>query len=177
MARLRDEAEALAVALEFGLCDVPDAVAWADAWILREDVPPGWLCDVALAGGLAPRAVKDLLHDFPGEPDRGAVDRLVLAVFADRLREVPASGVAVVRTLYRLTLKGRLADPDLEDAARWADDELDLLEQGYAQTSVDDVVAFLQSSLEAAVDAPPAHWSIDTRTWRGALMREIEGSP
>src|SRR3712207_7908543 len=44
---LRDEAEALAQALELGACDVAEAIAWSDAQLLRQDPPPVALCEVS----------------------------------------------------------------------------------------------------------------------------------
>ncbi|WP_165246236.1 hypothetical protein [Paludisphaera soli] len=164
MARLRDEAEALAEALEFGLCDVRDAVAWADAWILREDVPHERLCDVSLASGRTPRAVMDLLHEFPGEPDRGAVDGLVLTILADRMRREPAPTAEVAWILNRMAHEGRLPDGHLCEVAWCARHELaDADDLGI---TVEEVAANLRSALDAATASTPARWSIDLRPHR-----------
>src|SRR5262245_289862 len=57
MSGLRDEAEALAEALEFGVCDVAEVIAWSDAQLLREEPPPGALCEVSLAHDRYPQDV------------------------------------------------------------------------------------------------------------------------
>lgn len=57
MATLRDESEALAEALEMGLCDVAEVIAWSDAGILREETPPISLCEVSMAQDHFPQDV------------------------------------------------------------------------------------------------------------------------
>jgi len=85
MSRMRDEAEALARALELGLRDVPEVIAWADAQILREDRPCEALCDVSLARGRYPQDVAGMLRRFPEAPDKAEVVRLLLCLMKDWL--------------------------------------------------------------------------------------------
>jgi hypothetical protein len=46
---IRDEAEALAIALSYGFADVAAVVRWADTIISTEQHPHSTVCDVALA--------------------------------------------------------------------------------------------------------------------------------
>src|SRR3954469_2618781 len=86
MSGLRDEAEALAEALEFGVCEVAEVIAWSDAQLLREDAPLRALCEVSLAHDRYPQDVAGMLRQCPGTPAKSNVSRLLVTLLDDRLK-------------------------------------------------------------------------------------------
>ena len=92
MSRLRDEAEALAKALEIGVCDVAEVIAWSDAQILRADPPLGTLCEVSLAHDRYPQDVAGMLRQSPGTPAKSNVTRLLVTLLNDRLKGTEQAG-------------------------------------------------------------------------------------
>jgi len=90
MSELRDEAEALATALEIGACDVAEVIVWSDAQLLREVSPPAALCDVSLSRDAYPQDVASLLRQLPGAPDYQSVERLLLSLVDAKMRSDPS---------------------------------------------------------------------------------------
>src|SRR5262249_27851149 len=135
MSGLRDEAEALAGALEFGLCDVAEVIAWSDAQLLREDPLPGALCEVSLAYDRYPQDVAGLLRQCPGTPAKSNVSLLLVTLLDHRLKGDPGRAYQVASALYQMALAEEIEDPHLREIAWWAWDALDLAEAGHIQES------------------------------------------
>ncbi len=156
MSELRDEAEAFARALEYGLCDPAEVVAWADARLLREDRPPLALCEASLARDSHPLDVAGVLRRCPGTPDGPETAKLLAALLKERLR------IDVDRTMYEAYLMandGALRDaPGLERVAWWTREALALSDDGYIEETRDEIVRVMSEALhEAAGDVawPP----------------------
>lgn len=159
MSRMRNEAEALARALEFSLRDVPDVIAWADAQILREDRPSEALCDVSLARGRHPLDVAGMLRRFPGAPDNPEVARLLLSLMRDRLSREEAWADRVAWMLYQMELAGELENPHLRWVSRWAWDALDLADSGYVEESRESIIRQMVDALDEATADNSSEWS------------------
>jgi hypothetical protein len=72
-----------------------------------------------------------------------------------------------VSALYTMACASEVPDADLDQAARWASDALDLAEAGHIAESRADIVAELRSELlkVAGPDEPRSHW---TGGWKPA---------
>jgi len=159
MSRMRDEAEALARALEFGLCDVAEVIAWADAQILREDRPCEALCDVSLARGRYPQDVAGMLRRLPGMPDKAEVARLLLSLIKERLSREADCADRIASWLYQMALAEEIEDPRLRDVSWWAWDELYLAPLGYTGESREEIVRQMMEALDEATAKTSASWS------------------
>ncbi len=104
MPGLRDEAEALAKALEFGICDVDEVIAWSDAQILREESPLVVLYDVSLACNRYPQDVADMLRQSAGTPDKANVGRLLVTLLDGELKRDAGRASLIASTLYHMAL-------------------------------------------------------------------------
>jgi len=159
MSQTRNEAEALARALEFGLLDVPDVIAWADAQILREDRPSEALCDLSLARGPYPVDGAGMLRRFPGTPNSPVAARLLLSLMKERLKHEVACADRIAGMLYRMALADEIEDPSLREISRWAWDELDLAEFGDIEESREEIVRQMVDALAAATADNDSKWS------------------
>src|SRR5689334_12185459 len=112
---IRDEAEALAIALRNGFADVSDAVRWAEAVISREQHPHWSVCDVALASRKRTSEVADMLEEVPGTADHGAVMDLLIQLIYRSLDAGEAERLA--RELYQMAIAGDINDDDLQKVA------------------------------------------------------------
>lgn len=158
MSGRRDEAEALAEALELGVCDVAEVIAWSDAQILAEDPPPGALCEVSLASDRHPRDVASLLRQCPGTPARSNVSRLLVALLDRRLKGDGGRADQIASALFQMALSEEIEDPHLEGIALWAYDALDLAEAGYIQESREQIVGQMADALGQAVADAATTW-------------------
>jgi hypothetical protein len=159
MSDLRDEAEALAQALQLGVCDVAEVIAWADAQILREDLPSGALCDVSLARDRHPFDVAGLLREFPGTPARSNVSRLLVTLLDHRLKVAAGRPDRIAKALYEMAFAHEIEDPQLSEIAYWAWDALDLAEAGYIQEAWEEVVDKMSAALDRAAERAATTWS------------------
>lgn len=144
---LREDAEALAMALELGFAAVEDAVSCADTRITALERPPGALIDVALAGRKPALEVAHLLRTIPGEIDPGRVSRRVIARFASDLEGGRATPERVVRALCSMQLEGRVPDPEAASEIGRLDDVFSLARDGICGTreeAVRDLREFLK---------------------------------
>jgi hypothetical protein len=164
VAELRDEAEALAEALELGVCEVAAVVAWADAQIERLTLVPTNLCDVSLARELYPQDVAGLLRQSPGSPDRTDVNGLVLMLVKDKLDGDPSQADRVAWTLYRMALADQIEDADLEQIGWWAWDGLAEADAGYIEESRDEVLQLMAAALDCAAAKAAVTWSVGIKT-------------
>jgi hypothetical protein len=158
MSGLRDEAETLAKALEFGVCDVAEAIAWADARLLREVRPPRALCEVSLSQGRYPQDVAGLLRQCPGTPDESAVWRLLTVLLKDLLNGGEAQAGRVASGLYQMAIAEAIEAPRLRMVAWWAWDALDLAAGGQIEESREDIVRGMADALEEAVGNSATTW-------------------
>lgn len=152
-AALRDEAEALARAVELGACATRDAVAWADAAIARDEAPHWTLCDVALARPRHPQDLAALLRQVPGTPQRDRILSLVLSLLRVRFAGGSLDAGRVAAILHRIAVSDSIDDPGLDRVAWWASEALDLADQGYLRETRDDVVASMRAALDSCADA------------------------
>jgi hypothetical protein len=159
MLGLRDEAEALAEALEFGVCDVAEVIAWSDAQLLRGDPPLGALCEVSLAHDCPPQDVAGMLRQCPGAPAKLNVSRLLVTLLAHRLNGDTGRADRIASALYQMALAGEIEDPHLGEIAWSAWDALDLAEAGHIQESREQVVGQMADALDRAAANAKTTWS------------------
>jgi hypothetical protein len=151
MAGLREEAEALAIALEIGGVDVPYAVAWADAQIAAAEHPHWSLCEVATAGRRYPQDVAGLLRNVPGHAEPAVARSLVVQLLAAHFDLRRAYQLA--SCLYQLAIAGDIDDPELKAIALWAWDGMDLADAGMILETSRDIAEQMRARLEAASEA------------------------
>lgn len=157
MSPSRDEAEALAVGLELGVCSIVDVVAWADAQLLREDAPPSVLCDVSLAGGRYPQDVAGLLRQVPGQACRPNIDRLLIVLMYHQLRRHSACAGPIAWALRELDFSHRIEDPQLSEFAFYLGHKAYLAEEGYGLEN--EVFQTMADVLEQAAERSGVTWS------------------
>jgi hypothetical protein len=161
MATLRDESEALAEALEMGLCDVAEVIAWSDAQLLREEAPPISLCEVSMAHDRYPQDVAALLRQSPGVPVQANVTGLLVALLNNKLKREPDRARRIASVLYTMALSDEIEDPDLKQVARWAWDAFDLADAGQIEESPEQVADELAVTLDRAATRAPIAWSVE----------------
>lgn len=159
MSQLRDEAEALATALEIGICDVAEIIAWSDAQILREDSPPAALCEISVSHDRYPQDVAALLRRCPGAPVSSRVQRLLVLLVRQKLARDPGCADKVASALYQMALAEEIEDPQLKSMAWWAWDALDLADAGHIVESREQITNQMASALEDATRSGDASWS------------------
>jgi hypothetical protein len=159
VSELRDEAEALAEALEFGICDVAEVIAWTDAQILREDPPIGALCEVSLAHDRYPQDVAGMLRQCPGTPAKSNVSRLLVTLLDDRLKGDSGRASQIASALYQMAFAEKIEDPHLREIAWWAWDALDLADAGHIQESRQQIVGQIADALDRAAANAATRWS------------------
>jgi len=126
----REEAEALATALDVGIVDVSEVVDWAVDRIAEEEHPHWSLCEIAIAGRKYPQDVAALLREIPGTFSASDVRRRVLSMMAPRLERDPRRADGIASALYQLALADEIEDGELKALAWWAWDRLDLADSG-----------------------------------------------
>ncbi len=159
MAALRDEAEALAIALTIGAVDVDEVIEWADAHIAALIAPHWALCEVATSRGQYPIDVAARLRELPGRADLAVSRRLVIALTARKLARDPSRANQFAVALYHMALAGEIDAPELERLAWWAWDALDLAASGMIEETPDQIVASMTEALDQALAEAPPQWS------------------
>jgi hypothetical protein len=157
--QLRDEAEALATALEIGICDVPEVIAWSDARIVREDAPPAALCEVSVSHDRYPQDVAGLLRQCRDKPVKLHVQRLLVLLLRDKLCRDRSWAGKVASALYQMALADDIEDPDLKSMAWWAWDALSLADAGHIRESREQITNQMAAALDAAARLGDAAWS------------------
>lgn len=147
---VKDEAEAMAVALRNGFTDVSDAVRWADVVISSEDHPHGSVCDVAVAVDKRTSEVADMLEEVPGTPDHDLVMDLLVQLVQQRFQD-DARAESIARWLYSMALAGNIHDEELLKVAWWAWDSLALADARIIGTRAD-VINAMRKSLAIAAE-------------------------
>ena len=129
---LRQEAEELAVGLEFNFDDVEDAVDWADANIAALASPPHALLEISMMGKSCRQDVVNLLRSLPGQADGSrACDDLLARMISAWMQKDDKAGridnalyamhkagllnAAVAEAYARLEYASRLVDAGLSD--------------------------------------------------------------
>ena len=107
---LRDEAEALAVLLEYGFAHVKDAIGWADAHIAELDEPPYPLIEISMAPITPGADVIYLLRTLPGRVDVAEMSRCAITLIAASFEQGDASLDHVTDALCRMSLAGYVPD-------------------------------------------------------------------
>jgi hypothetical protein len=159
MSQLRDEAEALAAALESGVCKVGEVISWADAQIMREDSPATALCEVALSYDRYPQDVAALLRKCPEAPDRSRAQRLLILLLHDRLKHDTGFADKVASAHYQMALSDEFEDPQLKSMAFWAWDALELADAGYSVESRAQITKQIAATLDHALRSGDTCWS------------------
>lgn len=160
----RDEAEALAIALELGLATVADVVAWADGWLARETQPHWVWSELALGASDPCDKVLGLLKEIPGALDESNARGLLLRRMHSRLTRATPRGREVAHALFQLAASDALDDPKVIALGRWADDELDLVRDGIKQGTAEEVVQEMRRVLEEAIErraGPATGWTFE----------------
>lgn len=138
------EARDLAIGLALGVIHAPDAVEWADAWIMRLDDPPYWLIEISTS----PRATPcDLLKLIPvAVGDEAASDQEFLGAMAVRFFDQGDSFGEILRLMYeRFCLCQWTEMTDVRQQIYVIDDEWDWDQQRAVETAR----TFLMSYLSA----------------------------
>lgn len=143
---LRDEAEALAIALEIGFASIEDVIDWADAKIVALDQPPYELIEVSCAGRQAVPDVAHALRAIAGTPDVAAASKIVIARMAAALDRGSTTAEKVARALYRMSLNGHVPEASAEGAMVGLDDAFDLAHGG-TYGSIEDAESDVRSFL------------------------------
>lgn len=159
MSQVRDEAEALATALEIGICNVAEVVAWSDAQILREKSPPASLCDVSVSHDRYQQDVAGLLRQCPGAPVKSRVERLLVLLLHEKLSRDARCADKVASALYQLALADDIENPGLKSIAWWAWDALDLADAGLFQESREQITNQVAEALDEAARLGDVDWS------------------
>lgn len=147
---LRSEAESLAIALEFGIIDVADAVCWADDRIAESDVPHVALCDVSMSPKDYPQDVASLLRKIPGQFNHDSSIARVLQLALDTLKSQRRTPECVAKSLFDLVVAGALPPGELSDGAWWYWDAFDMARQGCIKKTAEEITHQMLSALSRA---------------------------
>jgi len=166
MSQLRDEAEALARALQIGVCDVSEVIAWADAQIACQSEPHWALCEVALSRDRYPQDVASLLRQLPESIARHNVNALLVTLLNGKLKDNSDLADRIASALFQMALADEIEDPDLQRIGRWAWDALDLADAGSIAESRAQVVTEMTRALEHAAAETRIAWSVRVGSMR-----------
>jgi len=143
MARLcpttREQALVFAEALETGVADADEVIAWADGVVMETPRPDTALCEASLMRGKPRVELASTLRLVEGDEPRGEVVRGLLI---ERLLSKHAAGKLSAEGLARWVFQDAISDETgwgefWNEAVRY-DDALDLAEQGvYGKHSVE----------------------------------------
>jgi hypothetical protein len=149
----RTEAEALAACLELGWLSTSDAVRWADAQILKTDVPSNALCDIAMASRQNNLDVALMLRQLPGVIDSAYVTRRLLECAAERLRHQPEKARSIAFALYQMAMGDVLPPGPLRQNAWWFYDAIDLAESRTVEETPAQIIRQMAEALDAELAA------------------------
>ena len=149
MTTLRDEAEALAFAMETNLVSHAELHAWVDLAISRPHTPQVILCELAQTSGMHPRDIAQALRTIPGEPSAEVVHRLLAMRLLHVLDGDATKGEVVAQALHHLWVAGAL-QPSLESVATWTAEALTLIDAGLIADSHDEVIETMRRELREA---------------------------
>ncbi len=161
MSQMRDEAEALAGALEFGFCTVAEAVRWSDLQILREDLPHPALFNVSLARDCYPQDVVGMLRQLPGTPDHSRVNLALLTILDFRLKAEQDQAYRIAIALYDMVLAGHIADPRLKEIGSWAWDLIDLAGTELPWETRKETIEEMSAALNDVAQSAAVKWPVE----------------
>jgi hypothetical protein len=154
MSSLRDEAEALAYALEMSAVDVGEVIDWADAQIAAQAAPHWSLCEAATSRRKHPLDLASELRQVPGPSDPASVRSLLTQLIARKLRADASRAHQLASALFQMALDEEISDPELLELAWWAWDALDIADTGAISQTRSEIVERMLTVLErAAKDA------------------------
>ncbi len=126
MPRPVDEAALLARAIELGVLEVADAIAWAEGRIDEEAHPHWAIAELCTMSRAHVRDVADTLRQLPGEPDAAWLHTELVRLIARRMREAPEHGPRLLAVLWKLSYEGLLPSPRVEQVVFGMECELSL---------------------------------------------------
>ena len=129
MHSLRTQAEAYAQALEMGLLETREVVAWVDREIAASDVPALPLIEASLAQDDI-NALLSALRNFPGEEDPAGTFRLLLGHMRRALAANPALVDPIVEKLFRMAVDAVLPNPEMEGEVFALEGDLEMFQAG-----------------------------------------------
>jgi hypothetical protein len=165
MPPLRDEAEALACALEIGAVDVDAVIDWADAQIAEDPTPHWVLCEAATSRGKYPQDVASELRQIPGRTDPVNVRSLLVQLMAGKLKKNEGRAYQLASALYQMAYANEVEQPELRALAWWAWDALDLADCGHIAETRAQVVERMRDVLERAAEEAAQRGPAWTGTW------------
>ena len=130
----RDDAEALAIALEAGVVTVGEAIRWADREIESSAGASAEVIAVSLATKAAPAEVAHLLRSIPGELSRSQASRRALLYAKAALESGRASPTTIARSLHQMYWTGNVPCEDAGGTMAWLDEGFYLASEGIAGT-------------------------------------------
>jgi hypothetical protein len=155
MPTLREQAEALARALEVGAVFIDDAVAWADAQVEASDKPPWAIIEVATARSRHPQDLAGELRQVQGPCRKHVVQGLLVDLMARRLASDPRNADAMANALFDMALGNEIRDEPLQSFAFWAWDALDLADAGIIAETRAEIVDQMRAELARVVEQTP----------------------
>ena len=163
----RDEAEALAIALEIGAVEVDEVIDWADAQIAVQEAPHWALCEVATSRGKRARDVVAELRQLPGGADPRGVQSLLVQLMAHKLKGDGARSHASAFSLYlyELAHANQIDDPELREIGWWAWDALDLAVEGCIAETPAQVIERMRDVLNRVALSAMQQGCAWTGTW------------
>ena len=146
----REYAEALALAIEYGLADPREAIDLACRLVVEQANPSEPLLELAGALRPHPQDVARMLRHIPGPADPVRVFRKVLATARHHLLESPTAWPRVTVALEQMAIAGQVPE-SLASPCYMLDDQRLLAEQGVYGTIEQvhaDLLAFLDTEAE-----------------------------
>jgi hypothetical protein len=148
----REHAEALALAIEFGLADPREAIDLACQLVVGQSTPSEPILELAGALRPHPQDVARMLRHIPGPADPVRVFRKVLAIAREHLLEHPSAWPQVTVALEQMAIAGKVPELLVSPCYRLDDQRL-LAERGTYGT-IEQVHAELLAFLETEAEAP-----------------------
>lgn len=144
---VKNEAEALAVALDFDAIGGAEVTEWADSVIEREEHPHWSICELATMDTRDWADLVRALREVPGTADKRAMQVELVRRLARALAEDHGRADRIAVSLYRLALAGHLPEGEVQSLASWAWDAMHLADQGIADETYEQVVARMLATL------------------------------
>ena len=139
----RCQAEVYRLGFISGYFTKDEVITWADSVIALEDQPESILLDISLGRRLKDQKLVELLETVSSESNGSF--RILLGLYAKRLKNQPGSEAAVADRLYKLfaDMKGFLdARPEEYEQVQEFDLSLALVEDGFYKDGMKRAAAF-----------------------------------
>lgn len=141
---LADQASFYRAALLSGLADPAQVIAWADAWIMREERVPDGLINVSLSGGQINR-MADALGELEPEHLTQGGWRLYAGLLRERWKVATLTPPEIAELLYSLALYH--SPPGMENTLKRFSYDFELVKW------TDETEAMVEQRLWAFLDA------------------------